>query len=591
MRRLALIATVFAVAGAFAASIAGADDSHTYKLEMYNAFGLVEGSEVKVAGVNAGTVTDLEINEEKRAVLTVELTGPLAVLGADTQCSSEPQSLIAEYFIDCRPQGPPLEDGATLDKLVTQTVQNDLVLNTLRMPFKQRFQLLINEFGTALAGNPENLNEAIEMGAPALQDLNKALRMIAAQNDTIRQLNVDSDVIIGKLAARSDDVVRFIQEAGDAAVASAERRDDLSTDFDLLDDALRELGPTMAELENVARQSTPLLADLRAAGPGLDTLATNLPGFARASERSLRTLGGAAQVGRRALDADGREVIDALGDASRGAPQVAENVSFFLEDISDPRRIVEIDERAARSCGNEDAPCYSTGRSGPTGYTGMEGILNYLYYQGGALNQFDEVGHTLHFSLYDVFASPCGSFNASQEVPAEGGGTTTNILDADSCVGWLGKTQPGINESEESICAEAPAGQLCSPRYDDSVCPDGSNEPEICDPGVSIDSTSARRRGSGGGGTAAGRDEQAGPGLPVDPSELADPDDVRGQLEDLLDQAGGTLDDSPLGEIGGIGGIGGLDGRGDKRGDGRGGSSGGGGGQATEDLLDFLLGP
>ena len=30
---------------------------------MYNAFGIVEGSDVRVAGVNAGTVTSLDITE------------------------------------------------------------------------------------------------------------------------------------------------------------------------------------------------------------------------------------------------------------------------------------------------------------------------------------------------------------------------------------------------------------------------------------------------------------------------------------------------------------------------------------------------
>ena len=493
MRRIALIITLLAACGALAATVAGADDTHTYKLETYNAFGLVEGSEVKVAGVTAGTVKELEINEEKRAVLTVELSGPLAVLGADTQCSSEPQSLIAEYFIDCTPQGPALEDGATLDKLVSQTVQNDLVLNTLRMPFKQRFQLLINEFGTALAGNPENLNEAIHLGAPALQDLHKALKLLADQNDTIRQLNVDSDQIIGKLAERRDQVVRFIQEAGDAAAISAERRDDLSTDFDLLDDTLAELGPTMVELENVANESTPLLSNLRQAAPGLDTLATNLPAFARASERSLTTLGRAAEPGRKAL-VRGQDEIDALGDAAQAAPATAKQAALFLNDISDPRRIVEVDDRAARSCNDKTMPCYSTGRSGPTGYTGLEGILNYLYYQGGALNSFDEVGHLLHFSLYDVFAGPCGEYNAAQDVPAQGGGRTTNLLDAEDCVGWLGPNQPGINVSEES---------LGIPRYDNSVCPDGSNRPDICDPSISTDGAQ-RRRSTGGGGGAGG---------------------------------------------------------------------------------------
>ena len=286
MRRLALIAALFAAAAAGAATVAGADDTHTYKLEMYDAFGLVPDAEVKVAGVNAGTITDLDINEEKRALVTIELSGPLAVLGDETECKSEPQSLIAEYFLDCQPAGEPLPDGATVPKLVTQTVQNDLVLNTMRLPYRQRLSLLINEFGTALAGNPENLNEAIRMGAPALQDLHAALRILAQQNRTIAQLNVDSDQIVGKLEARTQDVVRFVEEAGDTAVASAARRDDLSTDFDLLDDVLRELNPTMAELENVAvgDDAAPCRPPPRRPGP---EHARDQPARVRARHRAL----------------------------------------------------------------------------------------------------------------------------------------------------------------------------------------------------------------------------------------------------------------------------------------------------------------
>ena len=174
MRRLAVIVGVIVAAAASLAVRAPADDSRTYLIEMYNAFGIVEGSDVRVAGVNAGTVKSLDINSSKRAVIEVELSGPLAVLGEDTECESEPQSLIAEYFIDCVPDGPEIktsgdpEDPDIPASQVTQTVQPDLVQNTLREPYKRRLQLLINEFGTALAGNADNLNEAIRLGAPAL---------------------------------------------------------------------------------------------------------------------------------------------------------------------------------------------------------------------------------------------------------------------------------------------------------------------------------------------------------------------------------------------------------------------------------------
>jgi ABC-type transporter Mla subunit MlaD len=605
MRRLALIAALLAAAAAGAATVAGADDTHTYKLEMYDAFGLVPDAEVKVAGVTAGTITDLDINEEKRALVTVELSGPLAVLGDETECKSEPQSLIAEYFLDCRPAGEPLPDGATVPKLVTQTVQNDLVLNTMRLPYRQRLSLLINEFGTALAGNPENLNEAIRMGAPALQDLHDALRLLAQQNRTIAQLNVDSDEIIGKLVERTDDVVRFVEEAGDTAVASAQRRDDLSTDFDLLDDALRELGPTMAELEDVAVETTPLLADLRRAAPGLNTLATNLPAFARASERSLTTLGDAAEPGIAALQR-GRDEIRALAAAAGPAKPVAEQARLFLDDIADPRRAVQWDRRAGVDTGRtNDEP----GQRDTMGYTGMEGLLNFFHILSLATNQYDVAGHTTHISLRSV-EGPCGQFNAGENWPldprftydpAVDGPTADRTIDperAHPCVGILGPNQPGITPGFDEAWD---GGTLPIGRYPGSVCPGGSTDLDVCDPGnpnaelpdSGLSRASTRRGSPAGPGPGddpgATPTAPAGPGGPNVPGLPQSPEEIQDKLDELLDLPGKTLENL---------GLGGKNGKGNKGNGSSGGGSGGGLGglgqgvnQEAKDLLDFLLGP
>ncbi len=104
MRRLALIIALFlSFPAAMLAASAGAEDEHTYKVELDNAFGLVQQSEVRIAGVKAGTVEDLDINAAKRAVVTVKVAGPLSEFREDASCSSQPQSLIAEYFLDCQP--------------------------------------------------------------------------------------------------------------------------------------------------------------------------------------------------------------------------------------------------------------------------------------------------------------------------------------------------------------------------------------------------------------------------------------------------------------------------------------------------------
>ena len=604
MRRIALAFTVLAAGiGGLAAASAGADDTRTYEIEMYNAFGIVDQSDVRIAGVNAGEVSDLDITPEKTAIVTVELSGDLGTLGEDTKCSTEPQSLIAEYFISCDPAGPPLEedddnsgDGPPDPDIpasqVRQTVQQDLVQNTLREPFKRRLQLIVNEFGTALAGNSERLNEAIRLGAPTLTQLQKVTSILASQNTIIRDLQADSDRVIGELAANREDVVRFVEEARDTAEASASRREDLSRDFEILDDFLAELQPTLAELEIVAREQTPLLTDLRAAAPGLNQLAVNLPAFNRATEGSLDSLGEASVVGETALRR-GADEIEQLADAGRRAPVTAEILADLFRDLDDPRRAVEIDDRVPGVTGRTNP---KPGKKDTKGYTGLEGLLNYVHYQSGALNQYDQLGHSLHFTLYTVFTGPCGHFSSGHDVatgnpgvPAEGGGTTTNLLEAARCVGWLGANQPGLNED------------LNLPAYDPSVCPNGT-EPEaaheLCDPNrparknaKSGNGSADDGRGEGGGGEGGSQPGDGGggptnepPGGQPDAPDGPLPDDL---LEDLLDVPNSALEDLPqelqdsLLQLGsGLKNSGGSGGAG---------ASGGGTGAAAQDLLDFLF--
>jgi ABC-type transporter Mla subunit MlaD len=596
MRRIGLTALALITAASALAAGAGADDTHTYKVEMYNAFGIVEGSDVRVSGVNAGNVTDLEINQEKRAVVTVEVSGDLAEFGEQTTCSTEPQSLIAEYFIDCDPQGPPMADGGMVPaSRVSQTVQQDLVQNTLREPYKQRLGILINEFGTALAGNSHNLNEAIRLGAPALTETRKVTRILAGQNRIIRDLSADSDAVIGELARTRDDVVSFVDETEDAASASASRREDLSRDFELLDDFLAELNPTLAELESVANQQTPLLTDLYAAAPGLNRLSVNLPAFNSAAETSLTSLGDAAIVGDKALRR-GEDEIELLAEAGQKAPITAEVLADFVSDIDDPRRAVEIDERAATDTGRTNP---QPGTRSTKGYTGFESLLNWLYYLTGTSAQFDQLAHTMHINLNAFETGPCGHVTSGRDpetgetgVPTDDGGLTTNILDAARCVQWLGPNQPGINQD------------LGLPPYDPAVCPNGT-APEaaeyLCDP-----NSGARHQtragggsggdgdGSGGGSTNTGGGGGEAPAAGGGGGAANDgpvPDDLLDEILDLPQQALEDLPQQLQDELRGLNsGIqNGLNPTEPRGATSTGGGLGGTAGAAAEQLLDFLF--
>ena len=77
MRRLVIIPVVLiAVAAAFVT--AGASDGsgalRTYEIELDNAFGLVEGGDLKIGGVKAGQTSGFEITKRQPCVV-VRFTG------------------------------------------------------------------------------------------------------------------------------------------------------------------------------------------------------------------------------------------------------------------------------------------------------------------------------------------------------------------------------------------------------------------------------------------------------------------------------------------------------------------------------------
>src|SRR5688500_15093186 len=218
MRRLAsILAVVGAGAAAFAVSAPGGEDgdARRYVVELDNAFGMVLQGDVRVAGVNAGQVTDVELDKKSlKALVEIEIDEHgFGSLREDTTCETRPQSPLGEYFLDCDPGSSDREippGGRIRVERTTSTIPPDLVQNTMRRPYAERFRLVLNEFGAGLAGRPEDLNEAIRRGVPALRQTSKLLEILADHDRVIRDLVGDADRVIGKLADNKRNVGRFV---------------------------------------------------------------------------------------------------------------------------------------------------------------------------------------------------------------------------------------------------------------------------------------------------------------------------------------------------------------------------------------------
>jgi virulence factor Mce-like protein len=358
---------------------AGQDKGSGYEVRAVfdNAAYIVKGEDVKIAGAVVGSVKSLDVTDDKKAALVLKIDNAgFTPWHKGAHCTVRPQSLIGEKFVECTP-GP--DAAADLPKIdrgngkgqhflddTSSPVDLDLINDTLRLPYRQRLALVINEFGTGLAGRGKDLNEAIHRANPALRETDRVLAVLADQNRTLANLQTESDAVLRPLADRRKRVSGFINHANDTAQATAERRVDIQRSIERLPVWLRELRPTLADLSTVSDEFTPVLADLRRAAPDLSRFIGQLGPFSQASIPALSSLGDAADVGRPALERS-RPLIRDLASFGRDAGPLSKNLDLLTESID------------------------KTG--------GIERVVDYLFFTNLAINGFDGISHYLRAAL------------------------------------------------------------------------------------------------------------------------------------------------------------------------------------------------
>jgi virulence factor Mce-like protein len=437
---IVLLALAAAAVGATAAAGSGGpsqSDGMHYTVELDNAFGVTNGSDVKVAGVRAGQVTDMRVDPRTtHALIDISITETgFGSLRTDAFCETRPQSLIGEYFVDCRPgtSSQALANGATIPIAQTaSTVPADLLNNIMRLPYRERLRIIVDELGGGVGGRAGDLNDAIRRAVPALRETDQVLAILAKQNHTLAELTKNADTVIGDLAANRKDVGRWVTQTRRTAAASAERRAAIAASLQRLPVFLRELTPTMASLGRASDAQTPALANLNASAGQLTRLFRDIPPFARASQTGFRTLATASRSGRPAMRA-AKPTIAQLGQAAAHMPEVAGNLAIILQHLNDRKFAVEKDPRSP----------------GGQGYTGLEALLQYFYDQTMAINIYDANTHILKV---DLFTSKCSDYENLDSLKKK---MQTDPSFYSDCAAILGPNQPGITQADPTATASS----------------------------------------------------------------------------------------------------------------------------------------
>jgi ABC-type transporter Mla subunit MlaD len=398
MRRLALAAValvavvviaVIATSSSGAGGVGGRDPYYVRAIFDDASFA-VQGEQVRVAGAPVGSISSLGVTSGKQAAVTLEVDDSrFAPFHANATCAIRPQSLIGEQYVDCSPgtaAAPALRrirsgPGAGSYYLpVTRTsspVDFDIVQDIYQEPVAQRLAIILNELGTGLAARGSDLNAVIHRADPALGYTDQVLKILAGQNRALASLATDSAAVLGPLAKQRKALSDFIVQANTTSVASAARASDISRSIQLLPGFLSQLRPLMADLGTLAKQGTPLAADLGQSASALGREFTELTPFATAARSALVSLGSAVSRSQ--------------------APLVA--------TIPLAQRLGRLGSQAAPAAALLDQLTASLDKSGA-----IDQLMSLLFYGTTAANGFDSDGHYVRDQL---LVSSCTGYATS----------------------------------------------------------------------------------------------------------------------------------------------------------------------------------
>jgi phospholipid/cholesterol/gamma-HCH transport system substrate-binding protein len=179
-------------------------DSRDYKAVFSDATGVVKGDDVRIAGVKVGTVSDIEIHDENKAIVTFSVDADSQVTAA-TNAAIRYRNLVGQRYIALsQGVGSPsiLRDGSTIPMSRTQAA---LDLTVLFNGFKPLFEAL----------SPEDINKLSYEIITVFQGEGGTLESLLAHTASVTSTLASRDKVIGDLIDNLNQVMVTLGDRDD----------------------------------------------------------------------------------------------------------------------------------------------------------------------------------------------------------------------------------------------------------------------------------------------------------------------------------------------------------------------------------------
>lgn len=255
-----------------------ADGDYRVQVALPSATKVVEGAPVLVDGFEAGKVDALEV-KDGQALVTLRLDSDFAPLHEGAEVAVSWRAALSERNIsvtDGPQSAPEIEDGAAIAGLMPKDVEIDEILAALDAPTREHVQGLVEDLAATLDGRETEMNRTISAAGPTLDALGQVLRALGSDGPAIRNLVTRLNELVGRLAARDQDVQRITSNLATMTQQVANRHSDLAATLQELPETLRQANETLGNVPDVVSAAAPLLEDLDPATARLQPVAADL---------------------------------------------------------------------------------------------------------------------------------------------------------------------------------------------------------------------------------------------------------------------------------------------------------------------------
>jgi phospholipid/cholesterol/gamma-HCH transport system substrate-binding protein len=280
-RPLAIGALVVIVA-AIAFLVFGGGGGATYKLEFAEGDQLVRGDQVQVGGVPVGSVTEISLTHDFKAIVTIHVDSSLAPLHAGTKAEVRVPSLssVANRYVALSPgpnNAPALSSGTRLPASVTKDVTDlDQLFNTFNPKTRKGLQQFIQGTAEQYVGQGKTLGESTELFAPSINATDHFFAELVRDQSTFTNFLVETAKAVTTIGARKDQLSDLIENANTTFTAIGSEQANLAKGLKELPGAFQQGDRTFAQLPSTFGALKKLVDASRPTVKPLTQLFTNL---------------------------------------------------------------------------------------------------------------------------------------------------------------------------------------------------------------------------------------------------------------------------------------------------------------------------